>query len=208
MFHALGSFHPLLALGSVGLPTAPQPYLLTFLLRIWRQHSQNPHAESCYFPAHRSSKTPNIHTHIHIAVNATITRPEPASPEQADDMHGCTVVHPRCVGFQLLMGTLSDALRWPLWAHSPSTTREFLGVLQSISLCKTQSLEIRDSLLALPGDLSIPPLCTHLHPASPHVSSLVTSQPTDKYLSPSSWHTYWKCPSPAPPPCSICAVFT
>lgn len=43
LFHALGSFHPLLALGSVGLPTAPQPYLLAFLLRIWRQHSQNPH---------------------------------------------------------------------------------------------------------------------------------------------------------------------
>lgn len=134
-------------------------------------------AESCYFPAHRSSKTPNVHAHIHIAVNATITRPEPASPEQADDMHGCTDVHPRRVGFQLLMGTLSDALRWPLWAHSPSTTREFLGVLQSISLCKTQSLEIWDSLLALPGDLSIPPLCTHIHPASPHVSSLAHPSP-------------------------------
>lgn len=42
LFHLLGSFHPLLSLGCAGLPTATQPYLLKFLLRAWRQHSQNP----------------------------------------------------------------------------------------------------------------------------------------------------------------------
>lgn len=135
-------------------------------------------AESCYFPAHRSSKRPNTHTDVHIAVNATTAHPEPASLEQADDVHGGTDAHPRCVGFQLLMATLSDALRWPFWAHSPSTTTELLGMLQSTSLCKTQSLEIWDSLLlVLPGDLGIPPFCIHIHAASPHVSSLAHPSP-------------------------------
>lgn len=87
---------------------------------------------------------------------------------------------------------------------------------QGVLGCAAKHFSLQDPE---PGDMGLPAFSTawgsehptplHSHtPSKPSCILSGTSQPTDKYLSPSSWHTYWKCPSPAPSPCSICAVFT
>lgn len=142
--------------GCVGLPTATQPYLLKFLLRTWRQHSQNPHvipnlkaAAPQLTQMSRNSK--GLHAHTHTAACGCHRHKLWKSfswryrrTMRAWPCEGCTSHMQALRGFQLLVATLTNTQRRLFWAYCSLTTISAhpLHAESAWPCCKSSSLEV------------------------------------------------------------------